>query len=64
MTTLLVSNGNETLTNCSIIDQNIRRRQKGKAVTLDGHNLDIGKVVAVARLENYNLCVTREAYWQ
>ena len=51
----LVSNGNETLTDWSKIDQNIRQRQKGKAVILDDHNLDIGKVVAIARLENQKL---------
>lgn len=52
MQTPLVSEGNETLTDWSAIDQKIGPRQKGKAVTLDGHHLDIGKIVAIARSEN------------
>ena len=52
MTTPLVSDGNETLTDWGMIDQKLRQRQKGKAVALDGHNLDIGKIVAITRLEN------------
>ena len=63
MTTPLVSDGSETFTHWSMIDQNIRQKQQGKAVMLDGHNLDIEKIVAVARSENQISCATRQTHW-